>query len=284
MGMRCSDLSRAADEPLAATATTGDWFLLIEVPRTVGPRRVERRRSARARPAKPSTTGLRVRRGRACSSSVDRDGTSARPSCSSSERSRRRRRSAGSSSRVTRISPTRTSTPQAKTGRRARWSSSAVTGAATDAVLFVVLRCIARSPDTSRGRSLAVVAPGGPPLRGERARSAERRSAGPLWIRRTPFPSRSARLREESSSTLSGAGVLRRAGAGGRARGAAGPGARRARRSPAGRGRRARSSGFRAVTGASTRPPSRRSPAPPCRRAAAPSPSRNGSADARLMS
>ncbi len=32
VSIRCSDLSRAADEPLAATATAGDWYLLIEVP------------------------------------------------------------------------------------------------------------------------------------------------------------------------------------------------------------------------------------------------------------
>ena len=92
---------------------------------------------------------------------------------------------------------------------------------------------------------------------------------------KTPFPSRSARWREESSSRLSGAGVLRGAGAGGRARGAASLGARRRGGSPAGRGRwvgcpfpgpsgREHSATVEEIVG------------PACRPAAAPSPSRNG--------
>ncbi len=35
-GIRCSDLSRAANEPLAATASTADQWLLVEVPGTWG--------------------------------------------------------------------------------------------------------------------------------------------------------------------------------------------------------------------------------------------------------
>ena len=272
---RCADLSELAGEQLGATATTAENWLLVEVPGTW-----QRDVAAGAGLSGPGSRGRSRMAGddavvalalRSPSGSHARGRTGSRSSCAPE---RRTARSGGSRSRRPTSSPRSTSNDGGEPiagplvlvcGHGARDACCARRGTAVYAALAEPAR---------QGSALALVAPGWPPLRGERARAPSGSTPRARRARGLGTGRRPCAGGEDRPLPLSRPLGLRGARPGSGAGGADSPRSRRGGGSRARRGgRRDRPLPGRRRSGA-RRASSRSASGRPCRRAAARIPSR----------